>query len=113
MSREATEWAADFRPPHPADKSVLWALAHAHNRHKKCAYPSVAAIVEFTGWQRKVVLASLARLTALGVIEDSGQRMGKTRQIKVWRLAFDSERVSGGHPLPDAKESLSTILSAA
>lgn len=89
MSREATDWAAALRPPHPADKAVLWALAESHNRQTRVAYPSVKWIVDFTRWQRKVVLASLARLTGLGLIEDTGQRVGKTRQIKVWRLGLD------------------------
>ena len=93
MSREATDWAAKQRPAHALDKLVLWALADAHSREKRCAYPSVAAVVEFTGWQRRAVLSSLARLAAAGLIVDTGDRIGQTRQIKVWRFPFDPERV--------------------
>lgn len=92
MSRAAVEWASRQSPPHASDKLVLWALADAYNDAKRCAYPSVAAIVAFTGWQRKAVMVSMARLARIGLIVDTGDRIGRTRQVKVWSLPF--ERVS-------------------
>lgn len=106
MSDHAVRWASKQHPPHALDKLVLWALADAHNREKRRAYPSVAAIVAFTGWQRKAVMASLDRLARYGFIFDTGDRIGKTRQIKVWALAFDTEMVSEKDPLAPPKESL-------
>ena len=58
-----------------------------------------------------MVLASLSRLAALGLIADTGQRVGQTRQVKVWRLACDPESVPVGDCSADVKRSLSTILS--
>lgn len=100
MSREATDWAARQRPAHALDKLVLWALADAHSREKRCSYPSVAAIVDFTGWGRRAVLSSLSRLAAAGLIIDTGDRLGRTRQVKVWRFPIDPERVHEKHPSP-------------
>lgn len=111
MSREATEWAARQRPPHALDKLVLWAIADAHSREKRCAYPSVAAVVEFTGWQRRAVMASLSRLAAAGLIIDTGDRIGRTRQVKVWRLPIDPERVRAKHPSPAGKSASPSTLS--
>lgn len=90
------DWAARQSPPRGTDKLVLWALADAHNVAKRCAYPSVAAIAAFTTMERKRVMASLARLEKVGLIIDTGQRMGQTRQIKVWALPI--ERVSKRDP---------------
>lgn len=98
MSRVATDWAAKQRPPQAMDKLVLWALADAHNREKGCAYPSIAAVEEFTGWRRRAIVDSLARLADVGMIIDTGDRIGRTRQIKVWRFPFDAERVREMHP---------------
>lgn len=89
MSRLAVEWAARQRPLQPPDKLVLWALADAHNARTGRAFPSVAAIGEFTGWQRKAVLASLGRLVRAGLIVDTGERVGRTRQVKVWALPIE------------------------
>lgn len=88
MSRAAVEWASRQAPPQPADKLVLWALADAMNAKASEAYPSVAAISAFTGLERKRIMASLARLQAGGWIIDTGRRVGATKQVKVWRLAF-------------------------
>ena len=93
MSRRAVDWASRQTLPHAADKLVLWGLADAHNRDTGRTFPSVAALVAFTGWQRKLVIASLARLAASGMIADTGERIGRTRQVKVWRLACDPETV--------------------
>jgi len=103
VSREATDWAAKQRPAHALDKLVLWAIADAHNRDKRCAYPSIAAVVEFTGWGRRAVLTSMARLATAGLIIDTGDRIGRTRQVKVWRLPFDPERVHEGNRSPAPK----------
>jgi pyocin large subunit-like protein len=86
MSRQATEWAAGQRLPKAADKAVLWSLADACNKAGWDAFPSVAAIGLFTSLNRKQVIASLHRLEACGWIADTGRRVGKTRQVKVYRI---------------------------
>jgi hypothetical protein len=46
----------------------------------------MAYLAESTGQDRKTVLANLCRLRDLGHIEDTGSRVGKTKQIVVYRL---------------------------
>nr|WP_047170071.1 helix-turn-helix domain-containing protein [Sphingomonas sp. Y57] len=87
MSRAAVEWAAKQFPPQPADKLVLWSLADATNKAGE-AFPSVAAVSAFTGLERKRIMSSLARLQSGGWIADTGRRVGATKQVKVWRLAY-------------------------
>ena len=72
----------------PADKLVLWALADATNAKSGIAFPSVAAVSAFTGLERKRVMGSLARLERGGFIFDTGERIGRTKQVKVWRLVI-------------------------
>jgi pyocin large subunit-like protein len=93
------------------DKLVLWAIADAHNREKECSYPSIAAVVEFTGWQRRAVVSSLTRLAAAGLIVDTRDRIGRTRQIKVWRFPFDRQGVQETHPSPCRKSASASTLS--
>ena len=88
MSRSAVDWASRQTPPQPTDKLVLWALADATNKKTGEAFPSVAAVSAFTGLERKRIMASLARLEVGGWIADTGRRVGATKQVKVWRLAF-------------------------
>ncbi|MCP3732029.1 helix-turn-helix domain-containing protein [Sphingomonas sp. MG17] len=88
MSRKAVEWAGRQRPPAATDKLVLWALADAMNEKTGLCCPSVAAVAEFTMLERKRVMASMARLERCGLIFDTGDRIGKTRQVKCWRLVI-------------------------
>jgi pyocin large subunit-like protein len=88
-----------MRAAYPADKLVLWALADAADDKTLTAFPSVAALVAFTSLERKRVMSSLARLTAIGVIIDTGERIGRTKQVKVWRLPITLETVPWADPL--------------
>jgi pyocin large subunit-like protein len=70
-------------------------------------------VVDFTGWQRRAVISSLSRLAAAGLIIDTHDRIGRTRQVKVWRFPFDRERVQERHPLPVRKSASTSTLSDA
>lgn len=50
------------------------------------AFPSIACLVEKTAQDRKTVIKGLERLEAAGFIEDTGKRVGRTQQIKVYRV---------------------------
>lgn len=100
MSRPAVEWAATQKPPQPADKLVLWALADATNIKTGLAFPSVAAIADFTGLERKRVMSSLARLEREGFAFDTGERIGRTKQVKVWRLVIRPKESPSGTVRP-------------
>ncbi|SNT06013.1 Helix-turn-helix domain-containing protein [Sphingomonas laterariae] len=86
-------WAASRHPPNPDDKLVLWALADACNGRGDTAWPSVAALSDFSGLNRKMIINSLARLVRAGLIADTGDRVGKTGQVKVWRLALKASPI--------------------
>lgn len=98
MSRRAVDWVTWMRPTYPADKLVLFALADAANDKTLTAYPSIKAIVAFTGLERKRVIGSLARLSATGLILDTGERVGRTKQVKVWRVNAVAGRVPWRDP---------------
>lgn len=89
MSFTALAWAANQRPGNLAAKMVLLCLANFADEHG-CAYPSTAAIADFGGMDHKTATAALDRLAAAGLIADTGEREGHTKQIKVYRLALES-----------------------
>lgn len=89
MSFQALAWAANQRTKRSADKLVLLAFADRHNTEQDAAWPSVAWLVDFTSLDRKTVIASMARLVADGYLHDTGERQGRTTQVKVYRLLFD------------------------
>lgn len=109
MSWPALGWASKQKPGRVADKMVLIALADRHSEETGIAYPSIAWLAEFACLDRKTVVASLARLEAAGLIADSGQRMGKTKQIKAYTLSLkDTEK---GDPKTVPLEAKSTVFS--
>lgn len=95
MSVEAITWALSLEIKHSTSKFVLVALANCANGDlggDLIAWPSHAYLSKTTGQDRKTVWTNLKRLTQLGLISDTGQREGGTKQVIVYRL----------HPLKDA-----------
>lgn len=93
MSFPALAWASLLRVTRASDKLVLLALADRHNTEHELSYPSLAWLCDFSSLDRKTVVASLDRLEAAGHITDSGTRVGKTKQIKAYRLNLnDAEK---------------------
>ncbi|WP_199556240.1 helix-turn-helix domain-containing protein [Sandaracinobacteroides hominis] len=86
MSMIAVAWASEAQPGSASMKLVLWALADNHRKESGLAFPSLATLVDFTGLNRKTVIACLDRLEADGWIADSGIRKGATGQVKAYRL---------------------------
>ena len=92
MSLDATIWAWKVRQKQkkggsikPLKKLVLLSLAdRASEDH--CAYPSVARLVEDTEMDRKTVLKIIDELIEDGLIIDTGERKGRTKQVKVYQL---------------------------
>jgi len=87
MSWETQSWAAKQRPGSASAKLVLLGLASCADAHH-CAYPSVDWLCEFGDLNRKTVIAALQRLEEglCPLIEDTGERRGRTKQVKVYRL---------------------------
>lgn len=90
MSWAALAWAGKCKPGSASRKLVLFALADRHNEEVDGAYPSIAWMVEFTGLNRKTIITCLAELEAQGLISDTGDRRGDTRQIKLYRLHLET-----------------------
>jgi len=86
MSVEAITWA--LRQPVAASsaKFVLVVLANCASAEGALAFPSVAYLAESTGQDRKTVVANLKRLVEWGLISDTGERSGRTKQVIVYRL---------------------------
>ncbi len=104
MSWQATCWARQQQYDRPVDKLVMWAMADAVREEELC-FLSLAAIVEFTGLDRKTIIAAQARLKDR-LIVDTGERRGATRQIIVWRLLVpsnDEAPAAGGVTVPEVE----------
>jgi hypothetical protein len=91
MSVEAITWALRTPVPASSAKFVLVVLANqASNSQQKgddwLAFPSIAYIAEATSQDRKTVINNLGKLSEWGLIEDSGKRVGATKQVIVYRL---------------------------
>lgn len=86
MSFDALAWAAKQSPGSSGTKLVLLGLAECANRSHGLAFPSIAELVAFTCLDRKSVIANLDRLEAAGYITDTGRKVGRTGQIKVYQL---------------------------
>ena len=92
MSLDATLWAWKIRQKQkkggslkPLKKLVLLSLCdRASEEH--CAFPSVARLVEDTEIDRKTVLKIIDELIEDGLIIDTGERKGRTKQVKVYQL---------------------------
>lgn len=105
MSWETQSWAAKQRPGSASAKLVLLGLASCTDANH-CAYPSIDWLCEFSDLNRKTVIAALQRLEEgpCALIADTGERKGKTKQVKVYRLAANSHyRASGLHTDPKSE----------
>ena len=88
-------WAWSVKTGKSAAKSVLIALAECADKNTLTAYPSIPHICAMTELDRKTVIASLAWLVNLKLIEDTNQRIGSTRQIPVYKILL------GSNPSPE------------
>lgn len=86
MSWPALAWAHALKVGSSSEKAVLLALAYRHNEDLDMAYPSVSSIAQFTELDRKTIFAAIEKLTQKGLVADSGERMGKTKQIIAYTL---------------------------
>lgn len=81
-------WAFSTALPKAVDKLLLVCLANYADDAGLC-FPSQAKIVGDTSLDRKTVIAGMSRLAERGLITDTNDRKGATRQVVVWRLALN------------------------
>jgi hypothetical protein len=86
VSFDALAWAAKQATGSSGTKLVLLGLAECADRSHSLAFPSIAALVEFTSLDRKSVISNLSKLEAAGYITDTGRKVGRTGQIKVYQI---------------------------
>lgn len=94
MSGEAFSWAISMKPDRMADKMVLLAYANGASPYGR-AFASVAYICQFGCMDEKTVLASVKRLVDGGYLVDTGEKTGRSGQIKVYQLAFQRPPETG------------------
>lgn len=85
MSWDTQAWAGKARPGTASEKLVLLGLAQCSDANH-CAHPSVDWLCEFSDLNRKTVIAAIDRLEEKDLIRDTGRRVGRTGQVKVYRL---------------------------
>jgi hypothetical protein len=90
VSFDALAWAAKAKGIRPAEKLVLLGLAECASREGGLAFPSIAALIEFSGLNRKTVIGALSALVERRLIAETGDTVGKTAQIKVYRLIMET-----------------------
>ncbi|WP_316857016.1 helix-turn-helix domain-containing protein [Ralstonia flatus] len=82
---EALTWARKQCVGNSRAKAVFMALADFASEDF-CAFPSIAAVVEYTELDRKTIIKQIEFLIAAGFVVDTAERRGSTRQIPVYRL---------------------------
>lgn len=92
MSLDATNWAwrVQFKNRasgslKPLKRLVLLSFADRAGEDHTC-YPSVKRLEDDTNLDRKTVMKIIAELIEDGLIVDTGERKGRTKQVKVYRL---------------------------
>lgn len=90
MSSEALAWAFKQNVKPSAVKFTLVAMSECANYKTGDIHPSIEHLVEITGQDRKTIIANIAKLEELGLLVDTGERSGRTRQIKVYRLSMQT-----------------------
>lgn len=88
MSSEALSWAFKQKVKPSGAKFTLIALCECANYKTGRITPSIAHLEEITGQNRKSIIAHIAQLEAQGFITDTGERTGRTMQIKVYAASL-------------------------
>lgn len=91
MSNPALNWAFQQRTGSSSAKLILITLADLADKKTHRAFPSVAEICFRTELNRKTVLTAMATLEASGLIVDTGERVGRTKLIPIYRVSVPPE----------------------
>jgi hypothetical protein len=92
MSSGAIDWAwqQDVRPA--TLKLLLVAMGELANHESHQCYPSAAMIEQMCGMNLKTIPAAIQKLVDLGYLTDTGERVGRTGQVRVFLFTFLGER---------------------
>jgi pyocin large subunit-like protein len=90
VSNGAIDWAIGLQLDKSSVKFVLVCLANRANDNTALCFPSIKQLEQDTCQDRKTVISNLRALCQLGLIQDTGERVGTTKQIIVYRLMVGS-----------------------
>ena len=90
VSSEAVAWAFKQTVKPSGAKFTLVALCECANYKTGRITPSIAHLVEITGQNRKTIITHIDQLERAGFIRDTGERSGKTKQIKVYNVEIET-----------------------
>lgn len=112
MSSEALAWAfkSDVKPS--SVKFTLVALCECANYQTGKIFPSIRHLCQITGQDRKTVISNIGKLLSEGWIDETGERVGKTGQIKVYqanigtvpKVEQSQERNGSAFPLKESQK---------
>lgn len=86
MSLQALVWAFAQNITPSSIKFVLVAMADCANVQDGKIFPSVDFLCEKTSQDRKTIIDAIDTLEAIGYLIDTGDKTGKTAQIKIYKL---------------------------
>lgn len=87
MSSAALAHAIKTDVPAASAKLVFLLLADVANSEDGNAYPSIEYLVKYSGLDRKTVIKAVAGLLEWELIIDTGEKRGRTKSLKVYRIA--------------------------
>lgn len=93
MSFEAISWACRQQVGKSSIKFVLIALAN-HADAQGFAWPSITSICQTTEQDRKTVISAIDALCKAGLLIDTGDKKGSTKQVPMYRLLMSDGDVN-------------------
>lgn len=87
MNHKAFDWAWSVKCARSCDKFLLICLA-TRAIDDATSFPNHAVMIADTNLDRKTIIAGLQRLESSGLIVDTEERTGQTRQTVVYRLTM-------------------------
>lgn len=104
MSIRAIDWVLEHEVK-PASLKLVLVITANYASDTGMAYPSTETIARKTSVSRRSVVEALDLLVDQGWLEDTGKRVGRTKQIKVFRLKWANEQPKDAEtaPLESAK----------
>jgi hypothetical protein len=85
MSFQAMAWAISQEIPRTCEKFLLVMLANYADQKGYC-YPSVDKLSIELSQDRKTIIRSIKSLIEVGLLKDSGRRVGRTKGVIVYQL---------------------------
>ena len=86
MSRDCTQAVWDMNLKPATLKLTLLSLAdRADNDGHRC-YPSIERIAKDTALNKKTVQSNILKLIDLGLVEDTGRRVGQSQRVRVLKI---------------------------